>query len=527
MIGYIFVCLLIYYNRTKNQGVEKVFEPNFTKVVSSVRKNIGTTQTVIELKLPTNENEISKIYSVGAKSTIVSSEASGKEISFVGLVDFQAVYEGGGVSAIDYSAEFKDRHMSDVTADGELIVTSNVIDVSSNIVSGGIRVVAVVEVWIDQIVSQELNVLTSVEGEDAHVATGDIAYSTFMGRAFEKFDVSEELVVDGATNILMVTPCVCVRSVDPRDNYVVVSGNMSLDICYQTGREVADILTRNHDFDFSWEVAFDGVEETSVVQSAINVITNEIKISTLVEDGVAKMSLYIPISYAGYIFNEKTLTVVQDLYLERNYISVTCENFYTISCNKSVSFKDNISGTASISDTAPFIDEVLGVCTNNLVLASSRIEGDKLCIEGVANASVVYHTKETNEMTSVQVEMPFAIEQKVEGEESNVVTICLDNLSARSKRGKEIEVSAELNVYVDLYKHQSSCVITQTSLGEEKPCDDCSLYIYVVRDGQTIWDVAKDTNSSQELILEQNPNIELPIKTGDKLVMYRPNMVKF
>ena len=40
-----------------------VFEPKFTKVVGSVRKNIGITQSVVELKLPTNENDISKIYS--------------------------------------------------------------------------------------------------------------------------------------------------------------------------------------------------------------------------------------------------------------------------------------------------------------------------------------------------------------------------------------------------------------------------------------------------------------------------------
>ena len=504
-----------------------VFEPNFTKVVSSVRKNVGTTQTVIELKLPTNENDISKVYSVGAKSTIVSSEASGKEISFVGLVDFQAVYESDGISAIDYSAEFKDRYMLDVVVDGELIVSSNVIDVTSNVVAGGIRVVAIVEVTIDQIVSTDVNVLTSVDGDDVHVSTGDITYSTYIGRAYEKFDVSEEISLEGATNVLMVTPCVSLTNVEPRDNYIVVGGRLNLDICFQTGAEVADIKTHNHEIDFTWEVAFDGVEDSSVVQSLVNIITNEIKISTMIEDGVAKMNVYVPVSYAGYIFNEYSMSVIEDLYLERNYLSVTCENFYTINCSNSISFKDNISGTASISDSSPFIDEVLGVCTNNLVLASSRIEGEKLCIEGVANASVVYYTKDTNEMTSVQVEMPFAIEQKVEGEEASVVSICLNNITARSKRGKEIEVSAELNAYVDMFGHKGACVITQTNLGEEKAQDDCALYVYVVRDGQTIWDVAKDTNTSQDLILEQNPAVELPIKAGDKLVVYRPNIMKF
>jgi hypothetical protein len=509
------------------QGVEMVFEPNFTKVVSSVRKNVGMTQSVVELKLPTNENDISKLYSVGAKSTITSSEINGKDVVFTGLVDFQAVYESDGISAIDYTAEFKDRLVSSENLSGELIVSSSVMDVNSTIVSGGVRVVAVVEVSVDIIESKELNILTSVGGDDTHVSTGEIEYSSFVGRAYEKFDVSEEISLSGVTNVLMVTPCVSLQNIEPRENYIVVTGRLYLDMCCQEGEGPQDISTRNHSVDFTWEVALSGVEDDSIVQSVVNIISNEIKISTMIEDGVAKMNLYIPMTYSGYVFNENKLQVVEDLYLERNYLSVTCENYYTIDCGKSISFRDNISGTASISETAPFIDEVLSVSTNNLVLANSRIEDGRLSIEGIANATVVYYTKETNEKTSVQVEMPFAVEQRVESQEGSVVTMCISEISARSKRGKEIEVSAELNVYVDLYGHNNGCVISEVSLGESKPKDDCPLYIYIVKDGQTLWDVAKDTNSSQEQILEQNPNLELPISAGNRLVVYKSNYAKF
>ena len=58
-----------------------VFEPNFTRVASSVRKNIGITQSVVELKLPTNEDVIDSIYSVGAKSTILNQEVFSKRRS--------------------------------------------------------------------------------------------------------------------------------------------------------------------------------------------------------------------------------------------------------------------------------------------------------------------------------------------------------------------------------------------------------------------------------------------------------------
>lgn len=504
-----------------------VFEPNFMSVSSSVRKNIGITQSIVELKLPTNEDVIDTIYSVGAKSTIVSSETAGNEVSFVGLVDFQAMYESQGVSAIDYTAEFKDRFVYSEELGGEIVITSNVVDVTSNIVSNGIRVVAIVETTIDQIVSSNINVLTGVKGDDVFLSTKEIEFSTYIGKAVEKFDVTNEFVIKNVNKILIVTPSVCVTNVEPKDNYLVLTGMVNLDVCYQSGDDVSDIRSMYQSFDFAWEVALDGINSDSCIQSAISILSNEIRVSTTLDNGDANINVYVPLVYNGYVFNRKSMEVVDDVYSQSKYLSITSENFQTLQCVGVANFRDAISGTASISDTAPFIDEILGVCTNNIVLASSKVNSGRLSIEGVANATVVYYTKETNNITSVQVEMPFMVEQKVSGEESSVVTLCLANVNARSKRGKEIEVSAELNVYSDMYDSCEINVLTDIIVGDDKSLDDCSLYIYIVKPNDTVWDIAKNMNVSPDSILEQNPDVELPLKAGDRLVIYKPQIFDF
>ena len=503
------------------------FEPKFTKVVSSTRKPVGCLQTVVEIKLPTADAVVTNVLSVGAKSVIVNSEAMGKDIVINGVVDFQAVYNGDSISAVDYSAEFRDKFMSQDNIDGELIVSSSVIDVTSNVSSNGIKVVAIVEISIDEVVSKELSVLTSADGDETHVSTNDIVYSTYMGRANEKFDVSEEFELQGVTNVLAVTPMVSVYSVEPRENYLIVSGRVGLDICIQNGTEVNSISTVYRSMDFNWEVAYDGMNNSSIIQSVVGVMYNEVKVSTVVENGVANLSIVVPVNYSGLVYAKNNLTVVEDLYVETNYLSVTCENFKTISGGMGVSFKDNISGTATILETAPFIDDVLAVCASNVVVASSRVVGEKLTVEGVANANVAYYTKDTNEVTTVQVEMPFLVEKKVDYPSASVVSISLENMSARSKRGKEIEVSAELNVYVDLFAENEDCLITQVVLGDEKKQDDCALQIYVVKPNQTVWDIAKELSVSQELILYQNESVSLPLKVGEKLVVYRTNLMKY
>ena len=505
-----------------------VFEPNYTRIVSSVRKNLGITQSVVEVKLQANEEDVKEVFSIGAKSGIVKSELSGNEISFVGLIDFQAMVGSSvmGMSAIDYSAEFKDKYLADNEIRGEVVLTSNVVDVTTSIVSNGIKVVAIVEVIIDIIESNDVNVLTSVSG-DVETSTRELEYMTYMGKATEKFDVSDEIILSGASKIYMVTPCVSLFEVTPKDNFAVISGMLNLDICYGKGEDINDITTHNHVTNFTWEVALDEMKDNSYVQSLLSIISNEIKVSTSIDGDGANLNVVVPINYMGFVFNKNCITIIDDIYSKTNFMSLTSEKVDVLENKSSIKIKDNVSGVATISDNAPFIDDVLGVSTNNIVLASSRIESGVITVEGIANSTVLYYTKETGSVTSAQVEMPFVVEQKVEGCESGIVTMCLNDLCAKSRRGKEIEVSAELNIYTDIYSINNLCVVSEVNMGEEKPIDDCSLYIYIVKPNQTLWDIAKEMSVSEEMIIEQNPDIQLPLSAGAKLVVYNPKIMMF
>lgn len=503
-----------------------VFEPNFSKVVSSVRKNLGIMQTVIEVKLPMVENEISTIYSVGAKSTITKKEVVGKDIDIYGIVDFQVIYQGEAISALDYSAEFRDRFVTNEEMLGEVIVSSNVVDVTSNVSSGGVKVNAIVEIIVDEILSRDINALTSING-DNFVSTKEITYNSFVGKAFEKFEINENRVIDGVEKVLMVTPCVMLKSITSKDNYAMVNGVLKADITYSTGDHETDIKTKQLSYDFAWEVALSELTDESKIQSEISILYNEIKVSTTIENSSAEINLYVPIVYTGYVFNENKIDVVDDVYTNSHYLAITNETFNSLDIRQSVDFKDNISGSVEISDTAPFIDDIINVVTNNIVLASSNVRNNKITVEGIVNSTVMYYTKETGEITSVLIEMPFAIEEKVDGEMASVVTLCVSNIQAKSKRGKEIEVSAELCLFADTYSQEDVCVITDVVLGDEKLKDDCSLYIYLVKPNQTVWDIAKEMNVSQDLILDQNPEVELPLRGGERLVIYKPTIVEY
>ena len=78
-------------------------------------------------------------------------------------------------------------------------------------------------------------------------------------------------------------------------------------------------------------------------------------------------------------------------------------------------------------------------------------------------------------------------------------------------------------VLLEIYAAGSStkCVITDLSEGEARIIPSSAISVHVARPGETLWDVAKATGSTPELVMLQNPDLELPLKGGERVLVYR------
>ena len=85
------------------------FEPNFEKVVTSIRKKLGTVQSQVEFRLPV-EGGVNKVICSNAKANILNVESNGKDVVYSGFVSFQFIYidEKMQTQSLNYTAEIKD-----------------------------------------------------------------------------------------------------------------------------------------------------------------------------------------------------------------------------------------------------------------------------------------------------------------------------------------------------------------------------------------------------------------------------------
>lgn len=510
------------------------FEPNYEKLVTSYHKALTNTQAKVDVRLSTVDgSEVKSILCSSAKSHIINSELNGNTINYTGEVNFQIIYESalGDIYGLDYTAEFTDKYVNDMVEKIQVpIVESNVVDVEIDVLNPTtISASAIVETNIGGVTSENTQALTGVVGDNVFTSMETGTYYNYLGMLQEKYDLTQDVEIDNSiSKVLSVTPSVTLESVTPKTDFAVVAGNVFVDMCYLTNEEIPCVRSYTTSFDFNMEVALSGLQENDYILNNVYVNSTNIKVTTNIEQDKAIVNLVLPIVYSGYAFHGNTLDMVVDLYSTTNELNVVSNSVMSIVPSATLTNIEKINGSVLVENS--FVDEILGNCCNYVSITSTFVEEDAVVVEGVASTTVLYFNKEESSKNSIIVEMPFSVRIKADGINDTytpIVNCVMSDVGLKSKRGQEIEVFAKLYFYIDVFGVNTSAVISEVSVGEEKMPSNCAIRIYIVKENETLWDVAKELGTSVEELMAQNPELELPLKAGDRVYMYYQKVMEF
>lgn len=504
------------------------FEPKYEKVFSGYREKLDKTQVVVDFKLPMNES-VSKVLCASAKVYVANAEAQDKAINYNGFVGFQVIYknDAGEIAGSTFTAEFRDKYESEVDLTSATpVMLANVVDTTTSLDNGEVKVSAIIELDIDVIRQSETNALVDVT--DMVVKKEDFSYSKYDGTLYDKWEVLSDVEIkDNVKNVLAVVPNAYIESIVPNDKFVTVKGGVCVDICYVTDENI--LRTQNQTISFTQEIAGEFVNDLSEINSVLSNDINENKITTTINADSSMLNIVLPMVYKGYVFNLNTIDVVADAYSLTNYTNFTTTSITTYKAVEDVSWEEKITNTLQLDETAPVVDEVLGICCDNIVVADTTITDGIVVVEGVAHTTLIYLNKETNSVNSVEIEIPFSTSTTADipNSVSANTFVSLINATGKARRGKDLEVSGTLLVYVDMYDDMQEGVITDITIEDEMPENECAMSFYFAKDGDTIWDVAKELAITTDDLLAQNPNLTDPIERGARIVVYRQKVVEY
>lgn len=498
------------------------FEPVFQTFKLDSQKRVCS-QAVVEARLlPPSGVAIASVLSEVSDCVASVSEVFTGEARYSGRVNFKVLFVDSDSHnhCLDYNADFSDKIAAEeLTSSSKPIIIAKIIDTDTVSVSESeIKLACVVEITMIFSVCEPTAMLMN-GGENVYTHDDRLEYNRLIAECGECFEVTDSLNDVKASNLLLSQARIVVTRKTANLDSILVEGNIICDLVCETEGDM--IMSYQRVTPFSREISAFGTRADYFVFAVATLNTCKAEIISDGEIFNAKMDYTICIKAA--VFMEDMCNPIVDAFCITNEL-LSAGQSVKVKRNKICpSFNDRVEGSVTLDINMPIVDNILAVTSLKLNVTSAIARNGKITFEGVASGDVLYYSAEHNSKNSVAVELPFCITVSAnvkEGDEcaaSGTVT----NVTAKIRRGNEIDIKADITIDVSISENAVKYVITELKMGEERALPTGAFSIHIAKADETLWQVAKALSSTPENILLQNPELTLPLVGGERIICYR------
>ena len=511
------------------------------KTIKEGYREIGkeTTQVLVEgdFIVPDVKPDILSILRVSALPVIEEEKAADDRVGFKGKVSVNVIYLAKKSDRLIHSMTdeliFEDFINIDGTSRmGDIEVEVELSHLEYRLINDrkmGIK--AIITVTASSFSKVEEEYLQGVEGNELQVKESIIMVDRKTESKKDRFVIKEELELSGSNSeIADILECqvdLCRKEVKAVKDGINIKGEALINLLYTSNGDEGVIEMAEFTVAFNGTVEILGITEN--MQPYANLNVGEVETFVISNDSGEDKVLDIEITaniLAGASIREE-IQVVEDAYSTEKEISIEKRKLeYPVMIGRTearVLIKENVM----LEEGYPSIMQVVrawGKCyTDNVIL-----EENGAVIEGAASAQVMYVAND--DIVPVQVvDFMIPFEQRVEIKGLNINSV-LETSCKVEKAGismlsdKEIEIAVTLLIDAKAYEKTETQIINdivESSIPRPLPA---SIVIYIVQEGDSLWEIAKRYNTTVEAIMSVNEieNMDL-IYPGEKILILRNN----
>lgn len=247
----------------------------------------------------------------------------------------------------------------------------------------------------------------------------------------------------------------------------------------------------------------------------------EVETSLVTQDASSTdLKTEIILNISGFAVVTETVTTVGDCYSKSKELKL---NYGLLDWQDNVCIAgctEKLQGSVRLPEGAR-LRSVLAVCAP-LAGAVTVENKDALTVEGVFTATLIY-LGEDESISSVPVSLPyrFILDRNFACRDSLSACASVLCVSARARLNDEAEVTAELVFEVYGASEKSVKYLGGAEVVGDKEVNDAAISLYIVGEGEGLWEVGKALSSDEDELMSLNPDLTLPLKPGDRVLLYR------
>lgn len=465
-------------------------------------------QTAVECRFP----EAETVLSAHTSAHLAGVEAGNGEVRYYGRAHFSIVYEDAErrVCRAEKGVEF-----SAVARDERLVPAHNVRaqlaveNVSVRREGASIFVTALLGADIAVFGEQNFDYLSG--GELVCRRDPVTVYTAHLfGGATE---VEDDFEVERIGDILQHAETVHITGVTCSAGTLCAEGEVFLGVLALRGEEPASFERL---VPFRIDIPCDSAQAGCRAQVRVTVPEVSLTADADEEKGKCRIRATLTLRAQGVICEETLVDGVTDAFSRTNCVKLGYSESGSEGTGETVCFAERVSGRAALSSGLDFSDTLQAVTLQraeaNLVRGEMGVRA-----EGIALATLLVRAADGSHR-GIEMSLPFSVPVQVENADVDVIAC---GMSARQKEEGCIDAEATLKFTLTEQLHASVRLVASAEEGEPVAENDCAVSVYVPRAGDGLWELAKRLNKSPEEVVESNPDLEFPIREGQRVIIYR------
>lgn len=337
-------------------------------------------------------------------------------------------------------------------------------------------------------------------------------------------NANEIVLKEKANKILMCENKLIVQDIIPFDTYIVVQGELNCNVLYETEQDSMLILKiKNEIFPVKCEFEAPFCDKECLLDIDCRIDPSVTNFNTQFDDESATIKMENKLLCNGFVLKQFNVETTDDVYSIDNEVTLnkTDRDFnYKLPPH---CFKEDVNGEFALKDNAPVIEDIIGMTNKSATLTKSEINNGQVMLEGIFAGTVIYE-EENRQVGSMDVEIPFKIEHKIENEmqmASMNITVQPSSVKLKIKRGTVLDLDVELYVCAHFYYKENRSLLQSIKFGKQLEYGDIAFQIFIAKPNEEMWDLCKRIKISPEKLLQTNKDLSSPCKGGEKVVVYR------
>ncbi len=478
------------------------------------KKKEITAQTVVECKFG---QEVETVLSVRCAVVLTGADVNSGEVRYYGKAHFSIVYEDAekrvcrAEKGVEWAATVKDEGCYPALTARAAVGCENI-----TVRREGASVYATALIGAD----------ISLYGEQNfdYLAGGDLIVKREPVKVLIAHLVSgaaetdDEFETESVSDILQHAETVNLSAFVCETGVLRVEGEVNL--CVLAMKEGGVLLSFERLVPFRLEIPCESATFGCSAEANVSVVSATIHVDSDETKGKSRIAAELTLSAEGCVYEEAEVDAVTDAFSVTNAAKLVFATADSAGASDVRTLTERISGKCALSSTVDFSDNLQAVTLQRAEAELVQTDAGK-AINGVAMSTLIVLATDGSHR-GIELSLPFSV--PVEGGDADVsVLVC--GMNARQRQEGEIEAEATLKITLQEKRKISARLVASVEEGEALPISDSAISVYIPRAGDGLWELAKSLKKSPEEVTESNPDIEFPVREGQRVIVYRKKSV--